>query len=307
MIDYCDQQSPDILTVQQALNKIESTIAPISGTEKCSLKIALGRIMVTQVHSKINIPLDRNASMDGYALSGVDLSHSPVLLKMIGTSWAGKPFLNKIYPGQCVRIFTGAVVPDGADSVIMQERVETQGNNILFPNNCQPFQNIRASGEDIKRGESLIKPPKKLCAPDLGLLASAGIYDVPVARKLKIAFFSTGDELIGIGHQLQPGQIYDSNRYTLSGLLNDTAYDSADLGVLPDNKKLIETKLLEISKTYDVIISTGGASVGDADYIKQILDEIGVVNFWKIAMKPGKPLAFGRINQCYFFVAKIIS
>ena len=297
----CIQEMPVKLSVQQALDKIETAITAVSDTEKCNLQNALERIIAEPVLSKINIPSDRNASMDGYAVCSADLTHQPVLLELIGTSWAGKPFLYKILPGQCVRIFTGAVVPAGADSVIMQERVKIDDEKILFPEHCVAFENIREPGEDIKQGENLINAPKRLHAADIGLLATAGIYDVSVFRKLKIAFFSTGDELISIGQQPRPGQIYDSNRYLLYGLLKDVAYECADQGVLIDDKQLIKTKLLELSKHYDVIISTGGASVGDADYIKEIIDEIGTVNFWKIAMKPGKPLAFGRIKQSYFF------
>jgi molybdopterin molybdotransferase len=301
MTDFCFQQSPEMLTVEQALNKIETVITPISGTETCNLNHGLGRILVAFIQAKFNSPADRNASMDGYAFSSTDLIEPPVILTESGTSWAGNPLQKKILPGQCVRIFTGAVLPEGTDSVIMQEQVKTQGKQIHLPENCIPFQNIREPGEDIRQGELLIEPPKKLRATDLGFLASAGIYEILVARKLKIAFFSTGDELQSIGHALQPGHVYDSNRYTLAGLLNDAAFDRVDLGVLPDNKQIIKAKIEEISNLYDVIISTGGASVGDADFIQQILAEIGHINFWKIAMKPGKPLAFGLINQCYFF------
>ncbi len=174
-------------------------------------------------------------------------------------------------------------------------------NIIQCPANTQANQNVRHVGEDVKQEDCLVSVPEKLSAVDLDLLASAGLYEVRVKRKIRIAFFSTGDELRAIGKPLAEGQIYDSNRHLLSALLNDPCYEVTDLGVIVDDKVLIQKSLMTASSIHDVIISTGGASVGDADYIKQILDEIGQVNFWKLAIKPGKPLAFGRIQQCYFF------
>ncbi|MGZ6418519.1 MAG: molybdopterin molybdotransferase MoeA, partial [Pseudobdellovibrio sp.] len=185
--------------------------------------------------------------------------------------------------------------------VIMQEHVQAQGENIHFPGDTRAHQNIRKIGEDVKQGACLIAEPKKLTAVDLGLLASAGIDQVTVKRQLKIAYFSTGDELTPLGRPLEPGKIYDSNRAMLSGLLAGPSYGVVDLGVIPDNKQLLEDSFIKASKNYDVIITTGGASVGEADYVKEILQSCGEVNFWKIAIKPGKPLAFGRIGQCYFF------
>ena len=300
MIDICSQD-PDLITLKEALTKIDGAIEPVAGRERLSLKAVLGRILSKPVFSPINLPPDRNASMDGYAYSSHDANENGFALQLIGTAWAGQPLQKKIISGQCARIFTGAVVPEGADSVIMQELITVNDNGIDIPAGTKPYQNIREPGEDIQKGNCLIKPPKKLTAIDMGLLASAGVYDIEVMRKVKIAYFSTGDELIGIGRQLQPGQIYDSNRYTLTGLLDDYAYESTDLGVIKDNKQLMTKKLLEAANEYDVILSTGGASVGDADYIKQILENIGDVNFWRIAMKPGKPMAFGTIGKCFFF------
>ncbi|MDD5578881.1 MAG: molybdopterin molybdotransferase MoeA [Methylobacter sp.] len=302
MIDPCSPASKSLLSLGQALERIKEAINPVAGSEKVTLKNALGRILSKSIYSPINIPPDRNAAMDGYALSSADIDREhPFTLGLAGTSWAGKPFQNPLQPGQCVRIFTGAVVPEQADSVIMQEQVKADRQAINFPANMPAGQNIRAAGEDIKQGELLCALPKKLTAGDLGLLASAGIHDISVKRQLKIAFFSTGDELIPIGRALEPGKIYDSNRYSLSGLLADPNYDAVDLGVIPDNKQFLENKLIEASKNHDVIITTGGASVGEADYIKEILESCGEINFWKVAIKPGKPLAFGKIGSCCFF------
>jgi molybdopterin molybdotransferase len=220
---------------------------------------------------------------------------------MAGTSWAGKPYGRMLEAGQCVRIFTGAVVPEGADTVVIQEQVVALGEKISFPKNCSANKNIREVGEDIRLGGLLCSHQKKLTSAELGLLAAAGLVDVPVQRKLNIAFFSTGDELVGLGQALESGEIYDSNRYLLAGLLADPCYNAVDMGVIPDNRLQLEDTLKVLAETNDVIITTGGASVGDADYVKSVLDSCGEVNFWKLAIKPGKPLAFGKIRQSYFF------
>jgi molybdopterin molybdotransferase len=302
MIDACSQESRPLLSIDDALSRIKAAVHPVSGTEKLALNSALGRVLAESVYSPINIPYDRNAAMDGYAFAGRDMADGQAFaLSLAGTSWAGRPFQGQMQAGQCVRIFTGAVVPEQADSVIMQEQVQVQGQTIHFPADARALQNIRRIGEDVKQGGCLITQPKKLTAVDLGLLASAGVDQVTVKRRLKIAYFSTGDELTALGQALEPGKIYDSNRAMLGGLLVDPGYSVVDLGVISDNKQLLEDRFIEVSKNYDVVITTGGASVGEADYVKGILQSCGEVNFWKIAVKPGKPLAFGKIGACYFF------
>ena len=302
MIDACSREAKPLLLIEDALDRIKSAIHPVTDAEKLPLSNALGRVSADSVYSPINIPHDRNAAMDGYAFAGRDLTDGQAFtLALAGTSWAGRPFQGQLQAGQCVRIFTGAVVPEQADSVIMQEHVQAHAQTIHFPADTRARQNIREIGEDVKQGACLIAQPKKLTAADLGLLASAGIDQVTVKRRLKIAYFSTGDELVALGRSLEPGKIYDSNRAMLSGLLTDPCYSVADLGVIPDNKQLLEDRFMEAAKNYDVIISTGGASVGEADYIKEILQNCGEVNFWKIAIKPGKPLAFGKLGECCFF------
>lgn len=302
MTDPCCLEPNSLLSVEAALDRIACIIKAIAGEEKAVLKNALGRILAQSVYSPINIPQDRNASMDGYALASNDINPDhPFSMRLAGGSWAGKPFQGRLQAGECIRIFTGAVVPSPADSVIMQELAKVNGQTINFPANLKAHQHIREAGEDIKQNSLLAAQAKKLTAPDLALLASAGIYDIPVKRHIKIAFFSTGDELTAIGQPLKSGKIYDSNRYSLTGLLADPCYSVVDMGVVPDNEQLLESHLLEASKHFDVIITTGGASVGDADYVKEILNRIGQVAIWKIAIKPGKPLAFGKIGSCYFF------
>ncbi len=302
MIDPCSLESSPLLSIDDALEKIKTAIQPVMASERVVLKNALGRVLSEDVASPINIPYDRNSSMDGYALSSKDINcRQPFTLSLVGASWAGKPYQGAVQAGQCVRIFTGAVLPDETDSVVIQEQVSADRENILFPANTAAYQHIREAGEDIKQGSLVCTRLKKLTAADIGLLASAGIYDVPVRRKLNIAFFSTGDELMGIGQQPESGKIYDSNRYALAALLADPCYSVVDMGAIPDDRQLLEDSIKQAANYNDVIITTGGASVGDADYVKDILAGCGVVNFWKIAIKPGKPLAFGKIGACYFF------
>lgn len=302
MIDSCAVETDGLITIEQALQKINQTITPVNHTERIVLKQALGRILSTSVVSPINIPPDNNSAMDGYAFSSADIKPNQIFtLTIAGTSLAGRPYTGILKKNECIRIFTGAVVPEGSDSVIMQEHIEKNGQQIIFPATTTTKQNIRAAGCDVKKNTELLSAPKRLSSIDIGLVASAGIYDLVVKRKLNIAFFSTGDELCPIGKSLKQGDIYDSNRYLLSGLLDNNNFNIYDLGVIADDKQLIEDTLISAAKTHDVIITTGGASVGEADYIKQILDKIGDIGFWKIAIKPGKPLAFGKIKDCYFF------
>lgn len=287
-----------LLTVEQATQCIHEAILPLSEKEIVQLKNAFGRVLAETILSPINLPIGRNAAMDGYAFASDMFSEK---LTCVGTSWAGKPFIGKLRMGECVRIFTGAVLPENADSVVMQEHVTVEGSHITFPADIKLKKNVREIGEDVKLGEALCHAGKTLSAIDLGLLASASIENVPIIRKVKIVYFSTGDELVGLGESLELGKIYDSNRYSLHGLLQNPNFDIFDGGVIADDKLLLQNTLLEAAKNFDVIITTGGASVGDADFVKEILDESGEVNFWKIAMKPGKPLAFGKIDGCYFF------
>ena len=302
MIDPCSLEPKPLLSLDEALARIKDAILPVTDSEKVDLKSALGRVLADDVVAPINIPFDRNSAMDGYALLSKDIDTiQPFTLVLAGTSWAGKPYAGKVEAGQCVRIFTGAVVPDGADSVVIQEQASAEGNAITFPPNVNGCRNIREAGEDVKQGGLLCASQRKLTPADIGLLAGAGIMAVRVKRKLNIAFFSTGDELISLGKPPESGKIYDSNRYVLAGLLSDPCYHAVDMGSLPDDRQLLEETLKRAAESNDAIITTGGASVGDADYISDILASCGEVTFWKIAIKPGKPLAFGKIGASYFF------
>ncbi|PPD31703.1 MAG: molybdopterin molybdenumtransferase MoeA [Methylomonas sp.] len=302
MTEICYPKTAKLLSVSQAQQNIRDVINSITDIEVIPIADGLGRILAETVLSPIDIPPQRNAAMDGYAFSSADITlNQPFCLKEIGTSWAGRPFMGSAEKNQCVRIFTGAVVPEFADSVIAQEQVERQANDITLPANTLAGKNIRAAGSDVKQFETLINTPKKLTACDLGLMAAAGVAQIKVKRRLTIGFFSTGDELTSVGQPLQSGQIYDSNRYMLAALLQDPNHFVSDLGVIRDDPELLERTLISAANAFDVLISTGGASVGDADFVKQILEKCGQINFWKLAIKPGKPLAFGKINNCWFF------
>lgn len=300
MTDLCYPNHGGLLTLEQARTAIADAIVTVADTEVVELAQALGRNLAQTVVSPIDIPPQRNAAMDGYAFASGDLRDTFELC-VAGTSWAGKPFDGEIVAGQCVRIFTGAVVPEFADSVIPQEQVRRCDDLVTLPADTAIGKNIRAAGSDVGCHDTLITAPKTLTPSDLGLLAAAGIERVIVKRKLKIGFFSTGDELTPLGQPLQSGQIYDSNRYLLAGLLDDPNHDVTDLGVVKDDPQLLEQRLRDAATRFDLLISTGGASVGDADFVKQVLERCGTINFWKLAIKPGKPLAFGKIDNCWFF------
>ncbi|MCQ8127130.1 molybdopterin molybdotransferase MoeA [Methylomonas rivi] len=302
MTDICYPHTAELLSVEQARQNIRLAVRPVDGQERVPLLGALGRVLADTVCSPIDIPPQRNAAMDGYAFASADIAkNQEFTLHVAGTSWAGKPYSGPIEKNQCVRIFTGAVVPDFADSVIAQEQVTGTGAGVRLPNDTKPYKNIRAAGSDARRGETLIASTQKLTARDLGLLAAAGIAAVKVKNRVKIGFFSTGDELTGLGQPLESGQIYDSNRYMLAGLLDDPNHSITDLGVIKDDPDLLEQTLVSAAETFDVLISSGGASVGDADFVNRTLQKCGQVNFWKLAIKPGKPLAFGRVKNCWFF------
>lgn len=299
---YDNSKQPSLLTVAATLELIKNGIQGINKTQKQSIRDALGNTLAEDVVSDINVPPHRNSAMDGYAIDSKDLNGSgDIQLKVIGTSFAGAPFAGKVSATECVRIMTGAMMPEGSDTVIMQEDTERSDDVVTINNQHKAGQNVRHPGEDIQQGSVVLKSGKQISPADLGLLSSIGIAEIQTYCKPKVAFFSTGDELKSLGETLGPGDIYDSNRYTLHGMLKKMDVEIIDLGVIADNKALIQQTLEKAAESADLILTSGGASVGEADYISEILAEIGQVNFWKIAMKPGKPLAFGHINKIPFF------
>lgn len=290
------------MSLEQALEQILDAIIPIEGVETLRIMDTFGRILAEAIHSPLNVPPYQNSAMDGYAVRSADLPASgETSLELIGTSWAGTPFVEEVGEKQCLRIMTGAKMPEGADTVIMQEDVNANDRKITLSDGHRAGQHVRHIGEDIREGEEVLQPGKLLKAAELGLLASLGIAEVQVRRHLRVAFFSTGDELRSVGEPLEEGQIYDSNRYTIFGMLKDLDVEIHDLGVIRDRREDVEAAFTRAAGLADIVFTSGGVSVGDADFVKQTLEKLGTVNLWKIAMKPGKPLAFGCIDDAYFF------
>ncbi len=297
VVSCLDGYDPDALHVEKAREAIRACITPISATETLPIRQALGRVLAQEIVPSINVPAHDNSAMDGYAVRFADLG-AP--LSEIGTALAGKPFGGSVSAGQCVRIMTGAVMPAGTDTVVIQEVVKRDGNRITVPPGQKRAQNVRYAGEDLKIGVPVLKPGKLLRPAELGLVASLGIGEVRVMRKLRVAFFSTGDELASIGTALKEGEVYDSNRYTLHGMLARLGVEITDLGVVRDDPAALEAALRK-AQAADAIITTGGVSVGEADFIKSLMAKMGEVLFWKIAMRPGRPMAFGRIGDSWLF------
>jgi len=297
-----DDYDPNSLPVPKALERIDALIGPVSGVEKVALRAALQRVLAAPIVSPLAVPAHDNSAMDGYALRGDDLPSSGTReLRVIGTALAGAPFQARVEPGTAVRIMTGAVLPQDADTVVMQERVERQGDTLRIDADNKRGQNTRRAGEDIQPGAIVLEAGRLLTPADLGLIASLGIAEVPVRRRLRVAFFSTGDELRSLGEILTEGQIYDSNRYTLYGMLAKLGVELLDMGVIGDEQGVLEQAFRDAAANADAVITSGGVSVGEADFVKDILNRLGEVNFWKIAMKPGRPLAFGKIDNAIFF------
>jgi molybdopterin molybdotransferase len=299
-VSCLDGYDPDALRVDKAREAILACLAPVKETEKVEVRQALGRVLGEEIVPSINVPAHDNSAMDGYALRFSDLGNEATSLEEIGSALAGRPFHGKVGPGQCVRIMTGAVMPQGTDTVVIQEIVKKQANRISVPAGQKPKQNVRYAGEDLKVGVAVLKSGKLLTPADIGLIASLGMGEVRVKRKLRVAFFATGDELASIGTPLKEGEVYDSNRYTLHGMLARLGVEIIDMGVVRDDPAALEKACLAASK-HDVIITTGGVSVGEADFVKQLMAKLGEVLFWKIAMRPGRPMAFGKIQEAFLF------
>ncbi|PZP61176.1 MAG: molybdopterin molybdenumtransferase MoeA [Azospira oryzae] len=297
-----DDYDPNSLPVDKARQLIRDFLVPITGTERVHIRAALGRVLGEDVISPLAVPAHDNSAMDGYAVRFADLKpEGETVLRVVGTAFAGAPFRGQVGPGECVRIMTGAMIPAGTDTVIMQERVESDGHTARIAAGQKAGQNIRRAGEDLKPGQVVLARGTHLRPAELGLLASLGIGEVTVFRRLRVAFFSTGDELVSIGTPLGEGQIYDSNRYTLYGMLMRLGCEVIDLGVVRDDPAALEKTFNEAAAMADVVITSGGVSVGEADFTKDLMGKLGEVVFWKIAMKPGRPLAYGKIKGAHFF------
>jgi molybdopterin molybdotransferase len=293
---------PNSMPVAQARQYIRQYLKPLAAIELLALPATLGRILAADILAPANVPNYDNSAMDGYAFNANDIKpEQATRLKVVGTAFAGKAFTANLAPGECIRIMTGAAMPSGADSVIMQERVKCEADIIIFTDAPKRGMNVRYAGEDLQQGQVVLATGHLMRAADLGLIASLGQAEVAVYRKLKVAFFSTGDELVSIGQPLKTGQVYDSNRYTLHAMLTRMGAEIIDMGVIGDDPDLLEASLLKATKSADVVITSGGVSVGEADYMKQLLAKHGQVVFWKIAMKPGRPLAYGQVGDAHYF------
>ena len=306
VVSCMDDYDPDSLKVARAREVIRSLLVPIATNEKVAVRAALGRVLGADIISPLDVPAHDNSAMDGYALRHADLDAAgETRLHLAGSAYAGRQFEGTLGKRECVRIMTGAVMPQGTDTVVIQEIVAVEGDQIRIPAGQRKGQNRRLAGEDLAAGKPVLKTGQPVGPAELGLIASLGLAEVAVRRRLRVAFFSTGDELASVGSVLKPGEVYDSNRYTLYGMLSRLGCDIIDMGVVRDDPASLEAALKSAAADADAIITSGGVSVGEADFIRDLLGKLGEVVFWKIAMKPGRPMAFGRIahagNAAQFF------
>lgn len=293
-----------MLSAEQAILQMLAAVEPLTQQVTVPISGALDRVLAQPVLSTINVPGYDNAAMDGYALRAGDVKPGQPLT-VAGMALAGHAFTDRVPPGCCVRITTGAVMPSGLDTVVMQEQVELSKTELQQQILCQLVpamgEHVRRAGEDIAKGAQIFAAGHKLRPADIGLLASIGIANVNVMRQLKVAIFSSGDELVPPGQSLPDGHIYDSNRYVIAAMLQRLGVEVIDLGLLPDDLAAIEHAFTQATAQADVLLTSAGVSVGDADYTRQILHKLGQINFWQVAIKPGKPFAFGKLNNCWFF------
>lgn len=306
MADCCS--APGLMPFEQAKNFLLQSVPVVTESESINIEEGDKRVLSNDIHSPLNVPAHNNSAMDGYALRDDTLTHGVGELnefELIGSSFAGTPFQGTLKHGQCIRIMTGAVVPSTANTVVMQENITKIDNEIGAKIClCQPAklnENIRLAGEDINKGQLVFESGYRLKAVDIGLLSSLGFAKVCVFRKLKVAVFSTGDELKFPGQTLDEGDIYESNSQVIVAMLNRMGIEVMNMGIIPDSLDAIKAAFVLADKAADAVISSGGVSVGEADYTKDVLDNLGQVDFWKVAMKPGKPFAYGQLPNSVFF------
>ena len=290
---------PQALSVDTASSFLNKLVEPVTEVEDLGIFEALGRVLAFDVISPVSVPPHDNSAMDGFAFDGAQLSPDIALtLKVVGTALAGKGWTGTVRPGECLKIMTGAIMPAGLDTVVPQEFTTACGDQITLPANLlQPGDNRRLAGEDLMQGQPALQKGELLTPAALGLVASLGIKNVPVMRRLKVAYFSTGDEILSLGEPPREGAVYDSNRYTVFGLLTRLGCEVIDLGVVRDQPEALEAAFVQGALSADAIITSGGVSVGEADYTKAMMKKLGDVAFWKIAMRPGRPMAVGHISR----------
>ncbi|QDP00481.1 gephyrin-like molybdotransferase Glp [Thalassotalea sp. PS06] len=298
--DVC--AAPKLLSFDQAVERIHSLVSPVQQTEKVAIEDAIGRICASPVLSPVYVPPADNSAMDGFAfVHPGDVDVTTVSFELIGESFAGHPFAGTVQPGQSVRIMTGGLVPDGCDTVLMQEDCAVNDGKITINRLPKPGNSIRCRGEDINLGSEVVAKGKIINAVDIGLLSSLGVSHVEVTRQVKVAVLASGDELKSPGEPLASGEIYESNRISIATMLTKLGCEVLDLGIIPDDPKALTDAFSKANQECDIVISSGGVSVGEADYTKQVLDDIGEIDFYKIAMKPGKPFACGKLSDSVFF------
>lgn len=295
----CD--APGLMPIEDAMNKMLGSVSPLTRTQTMSIADACGFVLAEPIHSPIHVPPFHNSAMDGYAIRRADLSQNAIM-PVSGKSFAGQPFVGHWDKGGCIRIMTGAEIPEGCDAVIMQENTQVleDGTVEFLQTDVELNNNIRPIGEDIRQGDLVLESGHRLTPRDIPMIASLGIANVSVFEKPKVAFFSTGDELKTVGTKLEAGQIYDSNRYGIKELILNFGCDAIDLGIIPDCPETLKSTFIHAQQQADVVVTSGGVSVGEADYTKDILEELGEIGFWKLAIKPGKPFAYGKLDSAYF-------
>ncbi|EGR2393603.1 bifunctional molybdopterin-guanine dinucleotide biosynthesis adaptor protein MobB/molybdopterin molybdotransferase MoeA [Vibrio cholerae] len=296
----CDTLSPAFLSVEQGREKILSLISPLAETESVAIQECYQRVLAREVHSPINVPAYRNSAMDGYALRGDDLERDSY--RVVAEVLAGSHYAKTVELGEAVKIMTGAPMPLGADTVVMREQATQNGDVVGFAGaKIKAGQNVRQAGEDLAQGQAVFHSGQRLLSPEMGMLASLGFAHADVFRSLKVAIFSTGDEVQAPGGDIEPNSIFDSNRFTLTGLLKQLGCQVIDLGIIEDDEAKMMQVLEQAAKQTDMVLTSGGVSVGDADFIKSALEKLGHIDFWRINMRPGRPLAFGQIAGKPFF------
>ena len=300
---------PQALSVNQVGDFLAQLVQPVPGDESQDVYLfdALGRILAQDVISPISVPAHNNSAMDGFAFDASQLlANQPLTLRVVGTALAGKAWQGKVNAGECLKVMTGAILPDGLDTVVPQELVQIASahdiTSITLPANLvKAGDNRRLAGEDLMQGQTALKAGQRLTPAALGLIASLGLPDVRVHRRLRVAYFSTGDEVLSLGDAPREGAVYDSNRYTVFGLLTRLGSEVIDMGVVRDDPALLEAAFAQAARESDAIITSGGVSVGEADFTKAMMKKLGDVAFWKIAMRPGRPMAVGRIGKSVLF------
>lgn len=304
MKSSCDSDfDPASIAVEEALKRIDDVVNVKQDIVRVMLSDAQHRVLAQDIAAPFDVPNHDNSAMDGYAIRFADLEHSSSF-NVVGKSFAGSAFEGVCHKGEAIRIMTGAIMPKGCDTVVMQENVIQKDNESEVEVTKAPkaaTDNVRYAGESLKKDDVALEKGRWINASDMGLLASLGIAHIDAYQKPKIAILTTGDEIKSVGSPLNMGEVYDSNRYTLMAMLDRFPCQIIDLGIIKDDAKLTEKTLSDAAKNYDAIIVSGGASVGEADYVRHALKKLGQVSFWKLAMRPGRPLSFGKIGDCLFF------